>query len=441
MTSAEGTAGRWADMLVAERAASSAFDPVTGALSLRGMSGSVAGSVQVTTVTVARTEPGTHEASGRFGCCDLEDRALSRALLPWAAAVGGMLAWIADGVAAIVIPRSSNPSRGSTVRAERAVPGLDQLHRRLRTGLAREPLVSVASGPSTQMWQVLARSVNGLAGRSQGGESASSWRLVPRMVRDGHTGEVIGRESRLLSGPCQMLGPDRGRLLTALTHASAVIDRAERRWERLPLGDSRQRLPPVLCEATALFRVRSRSPDRVDALLDALPPYFHLGVDAWAAAQLPGLLDQMAKVRAQGHTVVMTGYGSGREPLASLDELPVDAICLDPELECGALSSHADRAVRWALIEHATRHEVRVLSLLDTSLGRDWTPRAVTPEDASLPARVTQVLADSQAAGLTPSEAALLVNATRPGRFGECRWDRYRVALAWAGHPYSLPEL
>lgn len=425
----------WTDALIAERTASTLFDPVTGTLSLRGARGRLRRDrgTHLTTVVVARL-PRSRRPAGRFSRLDQDDRSLSRFLIPWASGIGAPVTWLADGIAAVGVETPGQSPR-ETARITDAVRELDST---LRAAFDDTPLASVSSGPGYAPADVLERAVGALVRRAGSLPGAAAPGRIPTQrrgeLRDAATGELLGRELRLRPRAGTLLGRDCDPLLTAITRAPAVLGAAERLHARCPHWTPAARLDhPLLVDVTALLALREGDPARIDALTDSLPAGAHLGVDAWAAAQLPLLHPAMQAARRRGRTVVLTQYGSGREPVTPLDELPVDAISLDPALERGALTSRADRAVRWALLETARRHDVLVLSHLDRDTLSLLTPVAPRRTDVPQPGPVRQVLDDAWAAGLTPAETALMVNAGRVEQPGRRRWDRYQVALAWAG--------
>ncbi|QZN85437.1 EAL domain-containing protein [Cellulomonas sp. C5510] len=426
----------WTDALIAERTASTLFDPVTGTLSLRGARGRLREGrrTHVTAVVVARL-PRSRRPAGRFSRLDQDDRSLSRILIPWASGLGAPVTWIADGVAAVGVETPERSAR-DTERIRAAVHDLDVT---LRHAFDDSPLTSVSSGPGDAPSEVLGRAVAALVRRAGSLTGPADPGRIPTQrrrgeLRDAGTGELLGREIHLHPRAGTLLGRDCDPLLTAITRAPAVLGAAERLRARCPQWSPVTRLEhPLLVDVTALLALRTGDAARVDTLLDSLPAGAHLGVDAWAAAQLPFLHPAMQAARRRGRTVVLTQYGSGREPVTPLDELPVDAISLDPALERGAVTSRADRAVRWALLETARRHDVLVLSHLDRDTLSLLAPVAPRRTDVPQPGPVRQVLDDAWVAGLTPAETALMINAGRVEQPGRRRWDRYQVSLAWAG--------
>lgn len=158
------------------------------------------------------------------------------------------------------------------------------------------------------------------------------------------------------------------------------------------------------------------------------PP--RVAVRSRALAERPGLASGIRRLRESGAHVSLIGYGSGRDPYESLDELSVDALVLDDALVRGSRVSRADRAVLWSITSHARRYG---LPLLSRDVVGPAGPVGV-PDNRweRLGERAQAHLEDAWAAGLTVSETSLLLNAGHERTATGGRWTRYEVALAWS---------
>jgi hypothetical protein len=343
------------DRLDVERACATAFDPVTGHLSSRAMAEHLrahasSGDVPLALIVASVPPRDLPTSLGRFRGLDLLDRTLTSTVARHARRLGGVVATVDDGAAAIAV-HGEDPARLAGVvgrlRAELDADGtLPRTQVTQATGTARE-------GPALLVRELVAR---GADDRPDGGH--------------GHPAAL-----------------DVTDLL--MSHPGTV----------LPL--------PFSAEAPLHVAVRSR-----------------------ALAERPALAGGIRRLRESGAHVSLIGYGSGRAPYDSLDELPVDALELDHALLRGSRVSRADRAVLWSITSLARRYG---LPLLSRDVVGPAGPVGI-PDNRwdRLGERARAHLEDAWDAGLTPVETSLLLNAGHERTADGRRWTRYDVALAWS---------
>lgn len=412
------------DALEAERAVSAVFDPVTGALnfrSLRRFVGQALGSGETVLVAAVAVTP---ENSGRFTGRDAQDRRLARAMRMWGAELGLEVFWLADGLALAV-----------GLGGGREVAALEGAVLELGAFLAREGLMahrmSHVSGPAAHAVDLLLQARQSLllppaaVARAETSRPAGGLPLVEQLwTMDGVAAMHVRQP------PTSDLDPEQAWRLAAVARARAECAPPTGLDTPLPRSGGGPE-PAVIWDATPLLSSAWRAPVRTLSAIERLPRSASLGLDAWAAAEAEDFAGLCEVLRALGRRVVLTSYGNGREPVAPLDELPVDALALDRSLERGALTSRADRALRWALADRARRAGLPVYTAMRPNDAEELIPTG-TAEDVPLTEHVAQVLVDGWRARLTPVETALLVNGRRPEGGGIPRMSRYDVALAWA---------
>lgn len=411
------------DALEAERAVSAAFDPVTGALnfrSLRRFIGQALDSGEILLVAAVAVVP---ENSGRFTGRDVQDRRLARAMRMWGTELGLEVFWVSDGVALAV-----------GLGGSREVAALEGAVLELGAFLAREGLMaqrmSHTSGPAAHAADLLLHARQSLllppaaVARAERSRPSGGPPLVEQLwTMDGVAAMHVRHP------PTSDLDPEQAWRLAAVARSRVECTLPSGLDTPLPRSGGPE--PAVIWDATPLLSSAWRAPVRTLSAIERLPRSAALGLDAWAAAESEDFAGLCEVLRALGRRVVLTSYGNGREPVTPLDELPVDALAFDRSLERGALTSRADRALRWALADRARRARLPVYTAMRPTDAEELIPTG-TAEDVPLTEHVAQVLLDGWRARLTPVETALLVNGRRPEGGGVPRMSRYDVALAWA---------
>lgn len=418
------------DALVTENLLASTIDPVTHratAVSLHSECPRMRSEDAVlTAVTLAYDTPTVHALPGRARGLDVVERVLCRDLERWADPPGNVVA-IGEGAVAYIAMTDHDEAREIRDR----VP---ELRARIARAAGAVPLMSAAQGPSRESSDVVARAVERLVlprGRVPTQDQWAATTARHRPLWDAFTGARIGTQVRLQASELQDAEAARAEALLAMTRSPRYVDAAIANHAAVSYV-SQVTTPdgPLVWDASAALSGTGPARAKLaEALLDHCPPGVWIGVVAWLA-DLPEVLQALRGLRARGHRIVLTNYGSGREPFAAFDELPVDAILLDPHLEAGARLGGEDRAVLVAILEHAARNDVVALTATRSVVGvhREPVPalRPRTPDPGG------QILERAHLVGLTLRETALLVNATHGQGPLAQRWDRYDVATHWA---------
>ncbi len=418
------------DALVVERLLASSVDPVTNRATPISLSSECtrmrAEDAVVTVVTLAYDTPTTRALPGRARGLDVAERALCRELERWADPPGAVVA-IGEAASAYIAMTTPEEARGLR-------DSLPALANALDRAPGPVPLVSAAQGPSRESSDVVARAIARLVlprGTLPAQDRWSATGVARRPLWDVRTGSRFGSQVRLhahgLDGP----HAERAEGLMSVTRSPRFTDAA------VATSDAVRRLvdpvrddAPVVWDASAILSSTGLArPALAQVLVDHCPPRAWIGVAAWFAG-VDEVLSALRTLRTSGHSIVLTGYGSGREPLAALDELPVDAVLLDEHLERGARIDSADRAVLLSVLDHAARNEIQVLTATRQAI--DLHRHPVPSPAPRVAAPGGQLLDRARLVGLTLRETAVLVNATHgQGPLGQ-RWDRYDVALHWA---------
>jgi|GEM_PF-1385045 len=423
--------------LVVEHLLASTIDPVTSRATAVSLNSECARmrseDAALTVVTLAYDTPATRALPGRARGLDVAERVLCRDLERWADPPGSVVA-IGEAAAAYI---------ALTTREEaQAIRGrLPELSARIDRAAGHVPLVSAAQGPSRDSSDVVARAIERLVlprGTLPVQDHWSSATATRRTLWDAVTGTRFGTQVRVQAAGLDAPHAERAEGLLSLTRSPRAVDAAVATHAAIPriIGSDGDDGPVVWDASAALSGTGPARSLLAQALAEHCPPGVWIGVSAWLAG-IPEVLQALRTLRGRGHRVVLTGYGSGREPLAAFDELPVDAILLDAHLERGALLDVEDRVVLAAILDHATRNDVVALTATRTAqhLHRQPvpSPRPRTPDPGG------QLLERAHLVGLTLRETAVLVNATHgQGPFAP-RWDRYDVAMHWARGPVTTP--
>lgn len=420
------------DALVAEQLLAASMDPVTSratAVSLHAECSRIrAMDAVATVVTLAYDDATTYALPGRARGLDVAERVLSRDLERWAQdGPAGTVHAIGEAAVAYIALTSAEDARA--IRAH-----LPELHLRVQRASGAVPLVSAAQGATRDADDVMARAVERLVmprGTLPAQDQWTAGTARHRPLWDAVTGTRWGSQVRLQAAGLDHDAAHRAESLLTLTRSTRHIDAAVAMHAAVPyVAGTAPDDGPVLWDASAVLSGTGLARESLaQALVDRCPPGVWVGVTAWLAG-LDEVLGALRTLRARGHRIVLTNYGSGREPLAAFDELPVDAILLDPHLGYGARLGIEDRAVLAAIVEHAARNDVRLLT----------TSRATT-DLLRAPVRATtlrtqdpggQILERARLVGLTLRETAVLVNAAQGQGPLAPRWDRYDVAAHWA---------
>ena len=418
------------DALVAEHVLASTMDPVTNrpaATALNtGCLHPAPDDAVVSVVTLAYDTPTTRSLPGRARGVDVAERALCRDLDLWADAPGSVVA-IGEAAAAYVALHSPDESRELRSR-------LDELRVRTRRAVGPRPLVAAAQGPAATSADVTARAIERLVlppGTVPVQDHWSAGEVSRRPLWDAVTGERFGTQVRLHAAGLDGAHAERAEGLLSLTRSTRYVDVARAAHGAIPHIVAASPVEgPVLWDASAVLSGTGPARGSLAQLLaEQCPPGVWIGVSAWLAA-VDEVMEALRTLRAQGRRIVLTFYGSGREPLAAFDELPVNAVLMDPYLEHGAALEAEDRSVHAAILEHAARNGIPALTGTRAALQLHRrpvpAPRPRTPHPGG------QLLERARLVGLTLRQTALLVNATHGQDTLAPRWDRYDVAMHWA---------
>lgn len=418
------------DALVVEQLLASSVDPVTSratAVSLHAECPRMrAMDAVLSVVTLAYDTPTTRALPGRARGLDVAERVLCRDLERWSGPPGSV---VAIGEAAVAYLALTTHEEAQGIRER-----LPELRAQVDRASGAVPLVSAAQGPSKESSDVVARALERLVVPRGALPSQDQWGAGTarrRPLWDATTGTVWGSQVRLQAASLDDAAAERAEALQSLTRSPRHVDVAVALHAAVPfVVEAMAEERPVLWDASAVLSgTGTARPALAQALVDRCPPGVWIGVTSWMAG-LDEVLAALRVLHARGHRIVLTNYGSGREPLAAFDELPVDAILLDPHLESGARFVVEDRAVLAAIVEHAQRNDVVVLTgSRDRVDLQSWpfsVPRPRTPEPGD------QLLERAHLVGLTLRETAVLVNATHGQGALAPRWDRYDVAMHWA---------
>ncbi|MBO3096371.1 EAL domain-containing protein [Cellulomonas dongxiuzhuiae] len=417
------------DALVVEGLLASTTDPVTSratAVSLHAECARMrAEDAVLTVVTLAYDTATTHALRGRARGLDVAERALCRDLERWADPPGAVVAIGEAAVAYLVM---------STAEDAQAIRGhLPELRAQVARGAGAVPCASAAQGPSRNSSDVMTRAVERLVMPGGVLPHQDHWAAGTARMRplwDATTGRRFGTQVRLQAESLDDAEAERAEALLAVTRSPRCVDAVVAAHEALPqILAAHPDDSPLLWDVSAVLS--GTGPARevlAEILADRSPPGVWIGVAAWLAA-LDEVQQALRVLRTRGHRIVITRYGSGREPLAAFDELPIDAILLDPHLEAGARITAEDSAVLLATVEHAARNDVAVLSTSSTTADLHRSPAPVLPRTA---APGGQLLERARMVGLTLRQTAVLVNAVQGQGPTAARWDRYDVATHWA---------
>ena len=419
------------DALVVEHLLASTIDPVTSratAVSLHAECPRMrAMDAVISVVTLAYDTPTTHALPGRARGLDVAERVLCRDLEKWAGSgPGGNV--VAIGEAAVAYVALTSHEDALTFRER-----LPELRARVERAAGAVPLVAAAQGPSRDSSDVMARAVERLVfprGTLPVQDHWTAGTVRHRPLWGARTGVRFGSQVRLQASSLDDVEADRIEALTALTRSPRSVDGAVAAHEAIPYVTDATGDEPVLWDASAVLSGTGLARAVLAQLLvDRCPPGVMVGIAAWLAG-LPEVVQALRTLRGRGHRIAITRYGSGREPLAAFDELPVDAILLDPHLEAGAWVTAEDRAVLDAILEHAARNDVAALST--TRRTHDLLRRPAPVVKPRSPDPGAQLLQRARLVGLTLRETALLANASQGQGMLAPRWDRYDVATHWA---------
>ncbi|MCC2322584.1 hypothetical protein [Cellulomonas xiejunii] len=418
------------DALVVEGLMASTTDPVTNratAVSLHAECPRMrAEDAVLTVVTLAYDTATTNALPGRARGLDVAERVLCRDLEHWAGQSGSV---VAIGEAAVAYL-----SMGTHEDAQQLRSRLPELRARVSRAAGAVPRMSAAQGPSRKSSDVVARALERLVlprGVVPEQDQWAAGAVRARPLWDAATGKQFGTQVRLQAFRVDDVAADRAESLLSLTRSPRSVDGAAAAHEAMPHvvaaqpGDD-----PVLWDVTAVLS--GTGPARAtltQTLIDRCPPGMWIGVSAWLAV-LDEVQQALRTLRGRGHRIVLTRYGSGREPLAAFDELPMDGILLDPHLEAGARVTSEDSAVLLAILEHATRNGIAVLSTSRSAVDPRRRPAPVLRPRTEDPG--DQVLERARLVGLTLRQTAILVNASTGQGPMAPRWDRYDVATHWA---------
>ncbi|GIG38786.1 EAL domain-containing protein [Cellulomonas phragmiteti] len=418
------------DALVVEHLMASTTDPVTNratAVSLHADCPRMrATDAVLSVITLAYDTPTTRALPGRARGVDVAERVLCRDLERWAGPPGNV---VAIGEAAVAYLALTSHEDAQAIRSR-----LPELHAQVDRAAGAVPLVSAAQGPSRDSSDVVARAIERLVLPRATLPAQDHWAAGAARQRplwDARTGARFGAQVRLQAASLDDPSAQRAEGLLSVTRSPRYVDAAVAMHAAIPhVTAGLAEHSPVVWDASAVLSGTGTAREALArALVDHAPPGVWLGVSAWLAG-LDEVLASLRTLRARGHRIVLTGYGSGREPLAAFDELPVDAILLDPYLEAGARVTPEDRAVLAAILEHATRNDVVALtadhSTVDLLRRPMPVPRPRSPEPGD------QLLERALLVGLTLRETAVLVNASKGQGPLAPRWDRYDVATHWA---------
>lgn len=418
------------DALVVEHLMASTIDPVTSratAVSLHAECPRMrAMDAVLSVITLAYDSSTTRSLPGRARGLDVAERVLCRDLERWAGPPGSV---VAIGEAAVAYLALTTREEAQTIREH-----LPELRAQVERAAGAVPLVAAAQGASRESSDVVARAVERLVlprGTLPAQDHWTAGAARHRPLWDATTGVRFGSQVRLQPAGLDDAAAARAEALLSLTRSPRYVDTALATHDAIPYviaagADE----APILWDASAVLSgTGTARAQLVQALVDRCPPGVWVGVTAWMAA-LDDVVQALRTLRARGHRIVLTNYGSGREPLAAFDELPVDAILLDPHLETGARIAAEDRAVLAAIVEHAARNDVAVLTAssqtADVYRNLLPVPRPRTPDPGG------QLLERAHLVGLTLRETAVLVNASQGQGPLAPRWDRYDVATHWA---------
>jgi len=416
------------DALMIEHLIASAFDPVTHRptpLSLDAQPpGAHAPDAVLTVVTLAHETATTHALPGRARGLDVAERTLCRDLERWAGTPGAVVA-IGEAAAAYSV----------TTTQEEAVALRESLAD-LYTHTARSdgptPLLSAAQGPSRDSADVVARAIERLVlpratlpEQDQQAATAAS----RRRLWDTATGAPFGIQLRLHASGFSSAHAERAEGLLSLTRSPRYADTATALQAAVGRAVAADDQPVVWDASAALSGTGPARATLAQALVDHCPPAVWVGVSAWLAG-VEDVMEALRTLRARGRRIVLTKYGSGREPLAAFDELPVDAIVLDPHLERGAQHHADDHAVHAAILQHAARNDV--LALTTSRHARDLLRHPPAAQALRTPDPGGQLFERARLVGLTLRGTAALVNAGHGQGALAPRWDRYDVAAHWA---------
>lgn len=419
------------DALVVEHLLASTIDPVTSratAVSLHAECPRMrAMDAVISVVTLAYDTATAHALPGRARGLDVAERVLCRDLERWAAdGPGGNV--VAIGEAAVAYITLTSHEDAITVRDR-----LPELRTRVERAAGAVPLVAAAQGRSRDSSDVMARAIERLVVPRGALPAQDHWTAASARYRPlfgARTGVRFGSQVRLQANALDDVAADRVEALTALTRSPRSVDGAVAAHEALPYLTDATGEEPVLWDVSAVLSGTGLARAALAQLLvDRCPPGVVVGVAAWLAG-LPEVLEALRTLRARGHRIALTRYGSGREPLAALDELPVDMILLDPHLETGAWVATEDRAVLDAIMEHAHRNDVVALSTGRRTAELLRRPAPVVKPRSPDPGG--ELLQRAHLVGLTLREAAVLANAAQGQGYLAPRWDRYDVASHWA---------
>ncbi|MBD7917203.1 EAL domain-containing protein [Cellulomonas sp. Sa3CUA2] len=418
------------DALVVEGLMASTIDPVTSratAVSLHADCPRMrAEDAVLTVVTMAYDTATTHGLPGRARGLDVAERVLCRDLERWADPPGTV---VAIGEAAVAYLAMTTAEEAQVIRSR-----LPELRVQVARDAGAVPCVSAAQGPSRHSSDVVARAIERLVlpgGVLPDQDHWASGTARMRPLWDATTGRRFGTQVRLQAESLDDAEAERAEALMALTRSPRCVDAAVAAHEALPqILAARTDDSPLLWDASAVLS--GTGPARevlAEILAERSPPGVWIGVAAWLAA-LDEVQQALRVLRTRGHRIVLTRYGSGREPLAAFDELPIDAILLDPHLEAGARIAAEDSAVLLTTIEHAAHNEVTVLSTSSATARQLRTPGPVLRPRTAAPDG--QMLERARLVGLTLRQTAVLVNAIQGQGPMAARWDRYDVATHWA---------
>ncbi|GAA4629094.1 EAL domain-containing protein [Cellulomonas oligotrophica] len=425
------------DLLQVERRRSSTTDPVTGRPNLPGITPSCVagmGEDQVLTVVAAATGPRTLDAlPGRGDGLDDAERLLADQLDLWGAGLPGSVVSPVDGTA-VYLARTTH-AEARTLRAH-----LPLLVEQLDRGAGRSPLLAEAQGAAAESPAVVTRALSRLAlpqGRlPQPHTEATTVARTP--LFDAWTGTRVASQVRHHPSTVGPRDAPRVEQLLSITRPVPFLDTARAVMAATArLTDPLRGHGPLLWDATCVLA--AAGPQRAplaELLVEHCPAHVWVGVAASLLDGPPDVLEALTLLRARGSTIVLTGYGSGRETPEALDELPVDAVVVDPWLERGATSTSGDRAAHWAVLEHARRHGVTALShtrataalMQQAPVDAEDVPWSVGGVDVAALALVS----DARTAGLSLRETTVLVNGAGRRTPAGRRWSRYDVARVWA---------
>lgn len=416
------------DALVAEQLLATTLDPVTHratAVSLHDQCPRTRDADAVlTVVTLGYDSATTHALPGRARGLDVAERVLCRHLERWAPHPGSI---VGIGEAAVAYVATTSHEEAQEIRQD-----LPALRAQIQVLGGAPPLVGAAQGLSKESSEVAARAVERLLlprGTLPAQDHWSAGEARWTDLWDVTSGRHFARQLRLQATSLDDAAARRAEGVQALTRpprhadtASAVLGAVE----HLAAGSPHGR---VVWDATSVLAATgpARAP-LAELLTERCPARTWVGVAAWLL-NVPEVLAAVRTVRTAGRRVVATGYGSGREPMQALDELPVDAVVLDPHLERGSLHSSEDRVVLEVVRDHARRNALPVLTVTRAAVGLDRhpvpvaRPRTPRPDD--------QLLERTRLVGMTLREAAVLLNATHGQGASAPRWDRYDVATHW----------